>query len=1171
MPVLVRLLGPLEVLSDANPVSISGVKERALVVLLALHADRVVSAETLIEALWEPEPPPSAEASLRVLVSRVRKALATAGAIQVVRTRARGYLLDADEVDAHAFEQLSTRGAAELAAGRPREASATLAEALALWRGERLAETGSEALRAESARLEQARLAAMEARIEADLACGRHAELVGELELLCHRHPLRERLWAQWITCLYRCGRQADALGVYQRLRSTLAEELGIDPSQELRRLEAATLAQDPSLDWTPPIEPPGIGPEGAKVADEHTVMERDGPDEEVLPTGTVTFLLTDIAGSTQLLRQNDRGYAAALADHRRLLRVAFAAHGGREVDAQGDSFLVAFLSAGQAVAAAAEAQRSLAAQPWPDAVRVRVRMGLHSGEATVAGGGYVGLAVHRAARIAAAADGGQVLLSGATAGLLGDQLPPGTTLRHLGEHRLKDFPQPAPLYQLDIAGLPTRFAPPRSAPRYHPLPVFGGELLGRDGDLAALAELLTDARTRLVTVTGPGGIGKTRLALETARTVADTFSGGAVFVPLSAVTDARLVLSAIADAVDARREPGLEPLDAVRMTLGDDRTLLVLDNLEHVVDAACDISALLDADPAVVVLVTSRRVLRLRCERQFPLVPLAAVAAERLFAERAAAVHPGFRLDAANAAAVAEICRRIDGLPLAIELAAARVRLLPPPALLERLGRRLDVLADGPVDLPERQRTLRATMDWSFGLLGPHEQAVFTRLAVFSGGWTFAAAETVCGRSTEPDVLGALSALLDASLLVAFDETTPEPRLHMLETVRAYAEEKLAAAGDRAETERRHTDWLLALARSFIYADVWEYHQSLERLDYERANIRAAVQRAFDAADVQTAAVLILNTLAYLSLRDAQREASEWLDRIIPRSADAPAAVRARLLILRAIVAAGLDDITTVRPLLEEASPLLPDDADHVYDRGIAAMAGAFAAMAEGSMEEACRHLDDAAAQFTAMGHHLGVLFTTDIRTVLAVTRGDLEAAEQHSQAALDLSRRLGEEDLLGDALSVRGPILLSLGDVHGGRRAILDGAAINQRTGGPTNIVRSLEGLAAVALADDRPDVAARALAAAAECRRHRATALSPALTPLIEDLARRSRRQLGDQAYEKARAEAAQWSPLQALDQTLAEFADIDPYPAHHTDANNVPATDLTQKEVTGRQRA
>src|SRR4051812_47222581 len=191
MPVLVRLLGPLEVLSDANPVSISGVKERALVVLLALHADRVVSAETLIEALWEPEPPPSAEASLRVLVSRVRKALATAGAIQVVRTRARGYLLDADEVDAHAFEQLSTRGAAELAAGRPREASATLAEALALWRGERLAETGSEALRAESARLEQARLAAMEARIEADLACGRHAELVGELELLCHRHPLR--------------------------------------------------------------------------------------------------------------------------------------------------------------------------------------------------------------------------------------------------------------------------------------------------------------------------------------------------------------------------------------------------------------------------------------------------------------------------------------------------------------------------------------------------------------------------------------------------------------------------------------------------------------------------------------------------------------------------------------------------------------------------------------------------------------------------------------------------------------------------------------------------------------------------------------------------------------------------------------------------------------------
>src|SRR3954471_10799780 len=380
----------------------------------------------------------------------------------------------------------------------------------------------------------------------------------------------------------------------------------------------------------------------GRHVSDEEPAGAND-PTDGALPTGTVTFLFTDIAGSTGLLRQDRQLYGTALDEHRRLLRAAFAAGGGREVDTQGDSFFVAFPTAEKAVAAAAHAQRSLAAQTWPDGIPLLVRMGVHTGEATVAGDGYLGLAVHRAARIAAAAAGGQVLVSDATAALVGENLPTGTSLRPLGEHRLKDFLQPAALYQLDIAGLPTHFPPPRTLPRRARLPVPAGDMLGRDADVAALTALLTDAGTRLVTVIGPGGIGKTRLALELTREVADAFPGGVTFVPLGAVADARLFLGTLADSLGAAREPGVESLAVVRSALGDERTLLVLDNFEQVVAARTDLLALLDISPAAVAMVTSRQALRLRLEQQYRLPPLAETPALRLFAERAAGVAPGF------------------------------------------------------------------------------------------------------------------------------------------------------------------------------------------------------------------------------------------------------------------------------------------------------------------------------------------------------------------------------------------------------------------------------------------------------------------------------------------------------------------------------------------------
>jgi predicted ATPase/class 3 adenylate cyclase len=831
-------------------------------------------------------------------------------------------------------------------------------------------------------------------------------------------------------------------------------------------------------------------------------------PPDAALPTGTVTFLFTDIEGSTRLLRHDRQAYGTALADHRRLMRAAFAACGGREVDTQGDSFFAAFPTAVQAVTAAVEAQRSLAGHPWPDGVPVLVRMGLHTGEAIVAGDGYVGLAVHRAARIAAAAAGGQVLVSEATAALAGDDLPDAAALRPLGEHRLKDFPQPAALFQLDIAGLPTDFPPPRTLPRRASLPVPSGEFVGREADVAALAAVLADERSRLVTLIGPGGMGKTRLAVETAGTVAGSFPGGVVFVPLAAVVDPGLMLASIADAVGSRREPGARPIDVLAATLGDERTLLVLDNFEQVVAARTDVTALLDAVPSAVVLVTSRQALRLRSERRYPLAPLADDPARHLFAERAAAVAPDFSIGDGNGELVAEICRLLDGLPLAIELAAARTRLLPPAALLDRLRQRLDVLGTGPVDLPERQRTLRATMDWSFDLLGPSEQAVFTGLAVFAGGCSLAAAEAVCGPPGEVDVLDALSALLDASLLLESDDSAAEPRLHMLETVRRYALEKLAASPDRASFERRHTDWLLGTSEAFWHAVERGFTDALERFDRERANLRAAVQRCVDAGDVLTATLVVRNSFPYLLRRDAEREAVGWLQQLRP---EGPDGVRGRFLVLRALFAGMVGDLPAVRPWLQEGRRLIGDD--DAADRALVATAGAFAAMAEGSVE--------------------GLAYAALLRADLALVVGDLESAAAHLRDTRELVELLGGEALVGPVLGLAGLVLLARGDGTEGRRAVLDGAVANRRTGHPTGIANSLDGLAAVALDQGRPDVAARALAAAAAARRGLAMPLWPALDPLVDRLTARAREQVGDDAVAETREENLGQALARALD--------------------------------------
>ena len=431
-----RILGPLEVSSDTGDVPLGGAQKRALLAVLLLHANEAVSVDRLVDELWPESPPKTAEKTVRVYVSQLRNALDDGR----LERHGRGYMLrlDGDDLDAARFEALLTEGRDQLAAGEPDRAAVTLTNALALWRGPPLTDFAYEPFaQAAIARLEQRRLVCLEERIEADLALARHEDVIAELEALVRDHPLRERLRGQLMLALYRSGRQAEALEVYRDGRRLLVDELGIEPGEELRRLERAILEQDASL----------AGPAAHERA-------------SGVPSGTVTFLFTDIEGSTQLLHQlGHDGYAEMLAEHERLLRGAFAAHEGRVVDTQGDSFFVAFRTAADAVAAAVDAQRDLAAERWPHGGAVRVRMGLHTGEPRMGEQRYVGIGVHRAARIGAAGHGGQVLLSSTTRELTEEDLPPGVSIRDMGERRLKDIDQPQRLYQLDIDGLQNEFA----------------------------------------------------------------------------------------------------------------------------------------------------------------------------------------------------------------------------------------------------------------------------------------------------------------------------------------------------------------------------------------------------------------------------------------------------------------------------------------------------------------------------------------------------------------------------------------------------------------------------------------------------------------------------------------------------------------------------------------
>jgi predicted ATPase/class 3 adenylate cyclase len=584
------------------------------------------------------------------------------------------------------------------------------------------------------------------------------------------------------------------------------------------------------------------------------------------LPTGTVTFLFTDIERSTLLLQELGDRYAEVLRDHGKIVREALEREGGAEIGTEGDSFFAVFTSPAAAVRAVIETQRALASHAWPEGAEVRVRMGLHTGEGAPVGNGYVGLDVHRAARIGDAGHGGQVLLSEATEALIQHSLPDGVELVDLGEHRLKDLPHPERLFQLTIGGLPAEFPPPRSLDaRPNNLPAQMSSFIGRNDVIREVEAGLEE--TRLLTLTGPGGTGKTRLALEVAHRQLPAFLDGVWFVDLSAVTDPSVVPTEIAIAIEATRDPGASVLECLEDHLRDRKLLLVLDNFEQVLDATPTVEHLLSYAPALKVMVTSRSVLSVYGEREYPVPPLelpepgsaeildalSRSESVSLFVERARAVRQDFQLTRENALAVAEICSRLDGLPLAIELAAVRVNVLTPQAMLPRLDERLSLLTSGPRSLPERQRTLRGAIDWSYRLLEEPQRQLFARLATFSGGGSLEAIEEVCDSDLEVPVLDLLGSLVDDSLLRRTETPDGEVRFQMLETIREYAIERLDAEPDAAEARRRHARYFLALA---IHAEPHlvggDQKEWLDRFDHEHDNIRAALKWSIHAGEVR-------------------------------------------------------------------------------------------------------------------------------------------------------------------------------------------------------------------------------------------------------------------------------------------------------------------------------
>ncbi len=908
------------------------------------------------------------------------------------------------------------------------------------------------------------------------------------------------------------------------------------------------------------------------------------------LPSGTVTFLFTDIEGATRLWERNRAAMGSQVERHLALLKSAITAHGGVLFKSVGDGTQAAFSIGGNALAAALAAQRAMLAEPWPDPPGpLRVRMALHTGEAHPQAGDYLAAALNRLARLLEVTQGGQIFLTEATQLLAQDDLPPETRLRDLGEFRLRDLERTEHIFALMHPNLPDNITLPASLDQQiRHFPTSLTPFLGRELEVTTIVNLLQAPSIRLLTLTGPGGIGKTRLALQVGERLASSFKDGAVFVDLAPLRDPALVLTAVATAFGLREVAGRPLEEIVTEFLRERQVLIVLDNFEHLLEAAPVISDLVAAGREVKALVTSRAPLRLQGEHEYSvpslrlpgaaernnLAALAANEAVALFVNRAQAVQHGFELTNENASAIREICTRLDGLPLAIELAAARVRLMPPAALLVRLERRMPLLTGGPRDAPARQRTLRDAIKWSYDLLAPDERTLFRRLGVFAGGWTLETAAAVTRFEGNLDVFEGLASLVDKSL-VQWHDTGAEPRFAILETVREFALDQLREEDNQGlAMEQAHAGYFLSLAEEACVGLVGAQQRTwLARLDAEDANIRAALVWNFEHGSTESAVRFARTLWRYWSARGRLVEGRSWLERALalPDVAEAPLTVRADAHNALGNLLGDSGEYTQARQHYEEALTLRRQLADSEGIAGALNNLGIVAAwlgdydgalalhkeslelrqarddpfgmalslsnlgdvlLAQGDFNGAQDYQEEALRLRELVHDASGTAYSVYNLGEIARFRGDTAQAAHYLTDSLHRFEALGEKIGIAYAECSLGDLASREGDTA--RAALLLERALRTRTemGDKRGVIECFEALAMAAIRSDEVRAGARLLGAA-WAERETLACPAPPLTQNEHDRALAgARTRLGAAAVDALHAEGRRLAPEQAF---------------------------------------
>jgi predicted ATPase/class 3 adenylate cyclase len=861
-----------------------------------------------------------------------------------------------------------------------------------------------------------------------------------------------------------------------------------------------------------------------------------------------LTLLFTDIEGSTQLVEALGERYGEVLDRHFELLRQATSGEGGREVDAHGDAYFAVFGRPAIAIAAAVRAQRLLHDEPWPGGARVRVRMGLHTGDPQLKTDHYIGLDIHRGARIRDVGHGGQILLSSATRSEAEGGLPPGVSLRDLGTHRLKDIRFPETLSDLVIEGLPSHFAPIRSLDnRPSNLPAAFTPFIGRDREKADLDALLRRDEVRIVTLTGAGGTGKTRLSTEVAGAMLDVFVDGVFQILLSAVTEPRLVPPTIAQTLGIPEFAGRPVLETLKHAMANRRMLLVIDNFEQVVAAAPMVVELLNACPKLKALLTSREALNIPQEREYRLAPLQTPEAGpgadpatletydavRLFVERTRDMHRDFALTKDTAPVVAQICRRLDGLPLAIELAVSQLRVLDPPALLKRMNERLGGLGSDDRAVERRHRTLHDAISWSYDLLDETERRLFRHVSVFVSGFSLEAAQAVCKDGPEHEgILDKLTSLARKSLLLR-DMVEGEPRLRILETVHEYSRERLKESGEYIEFRGRHMAYMLDVAERMAPRLLGpDQRRSVGRLLTEADNLRAAMDCALERRDGDAISRLTKSLLWLWIPRGQFTEGEAWIARALLQTAGLGGS-RERAVVLD--VAGWLrlisGDWKGALPLFRECRP--------IYERLDMANAAALALMAEGITKTAAtgdlagiEQVAAALRQLRALGDAYGTGLTLTALGEGARLGGEPEKAQGYFEEALTCMRAVGNTYWIGALLENLAHVRLQVQDWTGAVSLLKEALELAREYDYPMMVNHYVAAMGEVALIRGQPAEAAQLFGAADAFLRSLGVKFEPTDQAAFEQNMAVARAQLGAPLYDLRFAEGTQWSKTQAI---------------------------------------